>query len=298
MTDKLQYGLVSIIIPFYNRVELTIRSIKSVEDQSYRNWELILVNDGSTDDISDIKSYIASDERIRLIQYQPNKGLSNALNTGLDAVTGDYIAFLDSDDTWNPLKLEKQLNFMHDNNYNASHTNYIRIATDGKKTETIDLTNIDGGLFKHFRHSCIIATPCVIVKREFWGDQRFPLGIDYGLDIITWMEFECRGEWGLLPEVLANIYIGEGSVFQNKYKQQLGAIEILRYALRKPEWIVYQDDIGVMVHWFATLFPNPSVSVPRPGIFRRLLWSLKANGLFGTLKKIISKIRRNENKVK
>lgn len=101
---------VSIIIPTYNRVNLVGRSIKSVLDQSYKDCEIIIVDDGSSDNTEEeIRRYQKDDDRIRFIKHGTNKGAAAARNTGIKASRGHYIAFQDSDDTWEPEKLEKQL---------------------------------------------------------------------------------------------------------------------------------------------------------------------------------------------
>jgi len=98
---------VSVIIPTYNRADMVGDAIRSVLDQTYADWELILVDDGSSDDTRQIVEAFA-DLRIRYI-YQDNKGLPGARNTGIQAARGQYIAFLDSDDLFLPHKLEWQL---------------------------------------------------------------------------------------------------------------------------------------------------------------------------------------------
>ncbi len=256
-TDELRGGLVSIITPFYNRKDLLLRSIKSVQSQSYKNWELILVDDGSTEDISEVGRHIAKDNRIKLINYKRNMGVAHAKNTGLDAVTGEFIAFLDSDDTWDPLKLEKQLKYMLDNNYCASHTGYNRVDAEGKLLQKIDLTELQGDVFGRCLYSCNIATPCVIVDRELWGNLRFPQNIDYGEDVCVWLELAWIGKWGYYPEALTSVYVKETSAYNDKRKQQLGYAEILRYVLKKPEWASFQHEIGIMVRDFANMFSEP-----------------------------------------
>lgn len=253
-TDELRGGLVSVIIPFYNRVEMLLRSIKSVQRQSYQNWELILVNDGSTDDISEVEHYIAQDNRIKLISYERNMGVAHAKNIGLDVVTGAFIAFLDSDDTWDSLKLEKQLTYMLENNYCASHTGYNRVDAQGNLLQKIDITELQGDVFRRCLYSCNIATPCVIVDRELWGNLRFPQNIDYGEDVCVWLELAWIGKWGYIPEALSSVYVKETSAYNDKRKQQLGYVEILRYVLKKPEWVPYQHEIGIMVRDFANMF--------------------------------------------
>ena len=92
---------VSVIIPTYNRAHLVGRAIKSVLNQTYRDFEIIVVDDGSTDNTKDIiKEFQKKDKRIKYIPYEKNKGGSAARNTGIKAAKGEYIAFLDSDDEW------------------------------------------------------------------------------------------------------------------------------------------------------------------------------------------------------
>ncbi|HEY3704759.1 MAG TPA: glycosyltransferase family 2 protein [Terracidiphilus sp.] len=101
--------LVSIIVPTYNRAYCIQRTIDSVRAQSHVNWELIVVDDGSSDDTAElIRSNIAEDSRIRYV-YQDNTGVSAARNTGIRAATGDLVAFLDSDDVWKSWKLNLQV---------------------------------------------------------------------------------------------------------------------------------------------------------------------------------------------
>lgn len=102
---------VSAIIPVYNRVRLVQRAIRSVLNQTFEDFELILVDDGSTDGLAEAMSSL-SDPRFRLIRHAVNRGSSAARNTGISAARGHYVAFLDSDDYWLPEKLEYQLEFM------------------------------------------------------------------------------------------------------------------------------------------------------------------------------------------
>jgi glycosyltransferase involved in cell wall biosynthesis len=99
--------LVSIIMPAYNAEKTIVESIESVLRQTYKNWELIVVNDGSMDSTSAVV-WAINDERVRLIE-QENGGVANARNNGINNATGEYIAFLDSDDLWVEDKLERQL---------------------------------------------------------------------------------------------------------------------------------------------------------------------------------------------
>ena len=279
-TDELRDELVSIVTPFYNRIHFVIECIKSVQQQSYKSWELILVNDGSEDYVGEVEHLIATDNRIKLINTK-HTGVANARNIGIDAATGKFIAFLDSDDTWHPQKLEKQIAFMLDNNFCVSHTSYNRISSENKLLDNVFWSEIQGDVFDKCLFSCSVATPCVIVEKEFLGCLRFPKDIDYGEDTCVWLELAWRGKWGCLPEVLTSVYISTTSASQDKHKQQLGYVEILRYILKKPEWVVYQTEIGVLAIDFVDMFPR---RVFRFNLPRRFINAVRRYGIMGTWK--------------
>jgi len=103
---------VSIILPTYNRTQLLSQAIESVLDQTYRDFELIVVDDGSEKDTEPVVDTFDEWGNIRYIRHKTNKGASAARNTGIEAATGEYIAFIDDDDEWLPTKLEKQVELM------------------------------------------------------------------------------------------------------------------------------------------------------------------------------------------
>ena len=120
------YGLVSIIMPNYNSERYLNETIKSVLWQTYQNWELLFVDDCSSDkSLEIIRSY--KDDRIKVFKLETNSGAAAARNYALREAAGKWIAFLDSDDIWLPQKLEKQLHFMLENKYDITYTSYLRI---------------------------------------------------------------------------------------------------------------------------------------------------------------------------
>lgn len=125
--------LVSIIMPSYNTASYIEETVRSVLNQTYTNWELIIVDDCSTDNTDEILDKI-SDDRIRIYKNKKNAGAAVSRNRALREAKGRWIAFLDSDDLWFPDKLEKQLQFMKVHNYHFSYTNYEEIDMDGNKT--------------------------------------------------------------------------------------------------------------------------------------------------------------------
>ncbi|WP_299238949.1 glycosyltransferase family 2 protein [Sulfurihydrogenibium sp.] len=124
--------LVSVIMPNYNRAKYISEAIESVISQTYPIWELMIIDDCSTDNsVNIIEEYVAKDERIKLIRLPKNSGPAIARNTGIEVASGRYIAFLDSDDVWLPYKLEKQVKFMRENNLSLVYSAYYIIDKYG-----------------------------------------------------------------------------------------------------------------------------------------------------------------------
>lgn len=115
---------VSVIIPVFNQIDLAVAAARSVLDQDYRKIELILINDGSTDDISSLQAVTQRDERAMLLS-KPNGGTASARNLALDRVSGEYIAFLDADDLWLPGKLTRQIQETYLANADVSYTSFF-----------------------------------------------------------------------------------------------------------------------------------------------------------------------------
>lgn len=128
-----QSSHVSIIMPAYNMLRYIGESIESVQNQTHKDWELLIVDDGSTDGtVIKIQQYQARDARIRLIPLPVNQGVGISRNIGIKAAIGAYIAFLDADDLWMPDKLEQQLNFMRHHKVAVSYSSYKVIDHQGR----------------------------------------------------------------------------------------------------------------------------------------------------------------------
>lgn len=131
----LECGLVSIITPTWNCARFICETIRSVQAQTYQNWELIISDDCSTDNTTEvIAPYLAADSRIKYICNSKNSGAAITRNNALKRAQGKWIAFLDSDDLWMPDKLEKQVEFMNRNDYHFSYTEYVEIDENGNET--------------------------------------------------------------------------------------------------------------------------------------------------------------------
>lgn len=131
----MEQELVSVVMPAYNCERFIGESIESVLRQTYTAWELIIVDDGSTDKTAEIaRTYAADEGRITVMELRDNAGPAGARNRAIAAAKGKYLAFLDSDDIWYEDKLKKQINFMQSSGAVFSYTNYEKITENGEKT--------------------------------------------------------------------------------------------------------------------------------------------------------------------
>jgi teichuronic acid biosynthesis glycosyltransferase TuaG len=129
----MESALVSIIIPSYNSSQFIVEAIRSVQAQSYGFWEIIVVDDCSTDDtITILSQFVATDKRIQFFKLESNSGTGVARNLGVDKANGKFIAFLDADDLWKPQKLEKQLAWMQTYKLPFAFSFYDCIDEQGK----------------------------------------------------------------------------------------------------------------------------------------------------------------------
>jgi len=221
---------VSVIMPAFNASKTIKNSVRSVIAQSFDDWELIIVDDGSIDDTSPIaKSYADDDFRIRILRLENNGGLPNARNQGCLMARGQYIAFLDSDDLWHKHKLKKQIQFHLDNpGIEISHTNFI--AFDDKQVYTkpfrkfLDSNEkISGNIYPSICYKNSIGVLTVLLKRELLIHVNlFDANLWTLEDQDLWIRIaKEKKEFGYLNDVLAYYRISEGGISKKigKYKR-------------------------------------------------------------------------------
>ena len=210
--------LVSIIMPAYNAEKYIEEAIESVLKQTYRNWELIITDDKSTDDTPKIlDEYIRKDARIKVIYLKNNSGTAIARNTSIEYASGRYLAFLDSDDIWKPIKLEKQLKFMQRKDCAFSFTAYQYLQN--KPEEKLRIIKIPKCLtYQESLRNTIIGCLTVIIDRKKTGYIKMPL-VRAGQDHLTWWSILKRGfkAYGL-QENLAEYRRTENSISHNRWK--------------------------------------------------------------------------------
>lgn len=164
--------LVSVVVPTYNRAHLIKKSIDSILKQTYQDFEIIVVDDGSTDNTNEVIKSI-TDERIKYIKHEKNKGQSAARNTGIKAATAEWIALLDSDDIWLQTKLEKQLKATEDltDEYGVIHcgVQYIDFATGKNLNRWIVREDINYEIFNNTigAHS---HTSTMLIRKKVFDD--------------------------------------------------------------------------------------------------------------------------------
>lgn len=210
--------LVSIVTPVYNSEKFISETIDSIQNQTYKHWELILVDDCSSDNSYDIISeYIKNDKRIRYIKLEKNSGAAVSRNTGIKNARGRFIAFLDSDDIWLPEKLEKQVKYMLDKKIGFTFTSYRYMKEDGTKTNKVAKAPYKinyNGLLKN----TIIGCSTVVLDRQIVGDFLMPL-VRKGQDTATWLMILRNQKYAYgIEEILVDYRLVGNSLSSNKIK--------------------------------------------------------------------------------
>lgn len=206
--------LVSIIMPSYNTGKFIKKTINSVIAQTYSNWELIIVDDCSTDNTDEIVKSI-NDNRIIYLKNETNSGAAISRNKALKEAKGRWIAFLDSDDLWKKDKLEKQINFMKKNNYYFSYTNYIEIDENGNpngKRITGPKKITKTGMFNYCWPGCLT----VMYDVEKIGLIQIE-DIKKNNDYAMWLKACTKADCYLLDEELAMYRKRNGSISNHSY---------------------------------------------------------------------------------
>ena len=209
--------MISVIIPLYNKEAGIATALRSVLAQSFQDFEVVVVDDGSTDgSIAIVKTF--NDPHIRLIQ-QKNAGVSAARNRGIEEAKGEYVAFLDADDEWEPGFLA-EIRVLQEGfpECRAQATNYS-FCSNGVKSSTIlrkiPFNGEQGVLTNYFEvASCShppVWTSAVCIERKLLQEiGGFPIGIKSGEDLLTWARIAVRTQWAYSRKVQAIYNLGEG----------------------------------------------------------------------------------------
>lgn len=253
---------VSIIMPAYNSALFIGETIESVLDQTHTDWELIVIDDGSTDEtVAVVNNY--QDERIRLLKCERNCGAALARNYGLREAKGKWVAFLDSDDRWLPEKLEKQIAFMEKNGYSFSYTDYRVVDLQGKNLPYIytapnKITKFRMNLY------CWFSTITVMYDREKIGLIQIA-DLKKNNDYAMWFAISEYATAYRLPECLSVCYKRENSISSGS-----------KWKLIRHHYILHREALG----------KNPVSAMLRTSV----------NLFFGVVRKLVFKKCISKNK--
>ncbi len=208
--------MISIITPLYNSQNFIESTIKSVISQTYQDWEMIIIDDCSKDaGPAIVAKYAKNDKRINLIKLKKNCGGAVARNRAIKEAKGKYIAFLDSDDLWQPEKLEKQIKFMEENNYDFTYTWYEKMDEEENLLNEV-VRSKDKVDYKELLKSNQIGCLAAMYNQDKLGKVYMPL-IRKRQDYALWLQILKKTKYGYcLKENLAQYRIVEGSISSNK----------------------------------------------------------------------------------
>jgi teichuronic acid biosynthesis glycosyltransferase TuaG len=214
-----QNATVSIIMPSHNSARFIGESIRSVQAQDFRDWELLVSDDGSTDDTcSIVRSLQRDDPRIRLLASPVNQGPAASRNAALSAAQGRYVAFLDSDDLWEPDKLTKQLAFMQERGVAFCHTYYTAVNEDGERSGEVKKGLSSVTYEDLLAHRTTIGCLTVMFDTEKCGRPLMP-DIRRRQDYALWLKILKQGITAeRLEEPLAFYRVRKNSVSRNKIR--------------------------------------------------------------------------------
>lgn len=220
-------GLVSIIMPTYNCGKFIAETIKTVIEQTYTNWELVIVDDCSKDDTEQVVSSF-EDARIRYYRLEQNSGAAVARTTAMKYADGEYMAFLDSDDLWKKDKLEKQLKFMKDNKYNFTCTAYEQVDEEGNKLGKIIKTKKKAG-YNRILLDCPVGNSTVMYNVAALGKFEVP-NIRKRNDDALWLQMLKKEKYIYgMNDVLMEYRIRSNSISSNK-------LDLVKY-----HWKLYRE---------------------------------------------------------
>jgi len=226
MSDK---PTVSVVIPAYNAERYIGETLQSVLAQTYRDFEVVVVDDGSTDGTREIVRRYG--ERVRLIE-QPNSGPSAARNRGIREARGEFIAFVDSDDLWLPEKLTLQMPLFADDEVGLVYCRAARVDAEGRALNESSGRKPQGWVFEDFllRNHC--PTSGAVVRREaFERCGYFPEDMVWAEDWHLWLRIAREYRFAAVEEVLTHHRVHGGALTRRHWEMYRGARSVLESAL-------------------------------------------------------------------
>lgn len=279
---------ISIIIASYNYADLIGKAIESIISQTYKDWELIIVDDGSVDNsIEIINKYIENHENIHLYQhsYVENKGLKETVKLGLEKSTGDYIAFLECDDCWENNYLEEKVKILEKYPNIKFIFNDVNLVGDEKSIRKLDshfkmskrflsMKPWPRKLFQYFFMLNLVPTfSSVLIEKSVIRCCDFETPIDALLDLWLWIQISANNKFYYIDKKLTNWMIHPASYLNtspdvaNKKKQKLFFNQAIKLAIAKNKWNIFFQFKLILLR----IFMIPRIDKLFRGLIRKVL---------------------------
>jgi glycosyltransferase involved in cell wall biosynthesis len=250
---------VSIIIPTYNHAALLGEALESVFSQTHRNYEIIVVDDGSTDDTATILQPLIEQDVIRYFR-QPKQGVSAARNRGISEAKGLYIAFLDSDDLFEPMKLDIQVKYLQDHpEVGLVHSGFTKFDNAGRDLGYRDPSWFSGVIYPQilFYWTTLIAIDTVIVpKKVFDSVGLFNTTLSMGEDLDLWRRIARKYPFGFINKSLARVRVHTGNTSGDKLRATYGLLMYLEQAFEDDPGLSKQFRKQALSRMFSTMAYN------------------------------------------
>ena len=278
--------------------------------QTHKNIEIILIDDGTTESIKSIEILLKENPTIRYIKNDVNKGASYSRNIGIKEATGDYIAFLDSDDWFKKEKIEQQLKEMYLKGYEFSHTSYER--KDIHSEQIIYTGELTGKVIPKIIGGCGIATPTVMIKTEFLKENnlRYDETMEIGEDICFYFEALRKTPLLGINEPLTVVNTNNNSAAYNIEKQLKGLKTIIKYVMNDRQLSKYKYEIVLLFKEYIRVCDEKNINPifyekkELDGIRQSKMWKMlqparkikelinlyKNFGIITTTKKVVKKV--------
>ncbi len=297
--DSLSGEKITIIIPFYNRVSALLKTIDSVKKQSYQNLEVLLINDGSKEDLLAVKKSVKDDKRFKILSLEKNSGPAKARNLGIEKASGEYLAFLDSDDEFLPEKIKEQYVQMVLTGCDVSHTSYIR--RNGRRDEVKNVGTLNGFVIPKIISSCPIATPTVMIRVDFLKINKFRFREDFriGEDTCFWLNILRETKLLGIENPLTIVNVNENSAANDSKKHLQGLTNILGYLLTDKDFSQYHAYISKLAEAYIEISKTVlsgeesayirSERLASMNKFKKMIYLFRYQGVILTTKKVLRK---------
>lgn len=279
--------LVSVLMPVYNAEKYLSESIDSILVQTYKNFELIIIDDGSTDrSASIVENFVLKDSRIKFVKNEKNLKLIKTLNIGLSLAKGDFIARMDADDIATPDRIELQINeIIQDDNISLVASSALEIDSSSKEHGVIGQFFSNKIINELFVFGNQLNHSTVLIRKSKLKDLRYDLNFPHAEDFHLWVELSRRGSIVVLKKPLVKYRIHSDSVSSLYQNEQVNsAVKSLKYLLQLKDydffsefflmWILTQGRNAAVVRDWGSEFNKFAILINRLGIEREFTYWL------------------------